>query len=404
MSGSDVEVAIVGAGPVGSVLALALARAGVATALVEAKAPAPWTADKMDLRVYALSRASQNILRRLGAWDRIAEARAAAYDAMEVWEANGRGRVRFDAADVDEADLGHIVEGSLLAATLVERVRAAPDIAWHCPERLEQLNVGDDAAELILESGRRITALVAVGADGARSQLRTLAGIETQESPYGQKAVVAHLEPEKPHGATARQIFRPNGPLALLPLADGRVSIVWSTSPEEAERLLALDEAAFGDAVGEASENVLGKLTLASERASFPLLKLHAQSYIAPRVVLVGDAAHVVHPLAGQGMNLGLLDAAALAEVIGDGRRAGSDADDYLLLRRYERWRHGENLAAQTAFGGFKRLFGLDYAPARTLRGVGMKLFDLAAPAKRYAIRIALGTAGDLPELAKPLL
>ncbi|MGH8273500.1 MAG: UbiH/UbiF/VisC/COQ6 family ubiquinone biosynthesis hydroxylase [Gammaproteobacteria bacterium] len=404
MSAADVEVAIVGAGPVGSVLALALARVGVSAAVVEANAPPQWTEAETDLRVYALSRASQNILARLDAWERIVAARACTYDAMEVWQAEGRGRVRFAAADVDEPDLGHIVEGNLLAATLAERVRAAHDIVWHCPEKLERLNVGDDVVELKLESGRRLTALVVVGADGARSQVRTLAGIQTEEEPYGQTAVVAHLNPEKPHDSAARQIFRPNGPLALLPLADGRVSIVWSTTPKEAEHVLALDDIVFGDAVAEASEHALGKLTLASERASFPLLKLHAESYVAPRVVLAGDAAHVVHPLAGQGMNLGLLDAAALAEVIGDAHRQGRDVDDYLVLRRYERWRHGENLAMQTALTGFKQLFGLDVAPARALRGAGMKLFDLAAPAKRYAIRVALGTAGDLPELAKPVL
>ncbi|HEX5430877.1 MAG TPA: FAD-dependent monooxygenase, partial [Bryobacteraceae bacterium] len=152
-----------------------------------------------------------------------------------------------------------------------------------------------------------------------------------------------------------------------------------------------------------ASEKVLGSLALASERASFPLLRLHAETYVAPRAALVGDAAHVVHPLAGQGMNLGLLDAAALAQVIVEGRRAGYDVDDYLLLRRYERWRHGENLAAQSALDGFRRLFGMHVAPARALRGAGMRLFDLAAPAKRYAIRVALGTAGDLPDLTRPL-
>lgn len=404
MNNADVEVAIVGAGPVGSVLALALARAGVSVAVVEANAPPRWTDAETDLRVYALSRASQNILARLDAWERIAAARACTYDAMEVWQASGRGCVRFAAADVDEPDLGHIVEGNLLAATLAERVRVAPGIAWHCPEKLERLSVGEDAAELVLASGRRLTALVVVGADGAHSRVRTLAGIQTEEEPYGQTAVVAHLKTEKPHGAAARQIFRPNGPLALLPLADGRVSIVWSTSPQEAEHVFALDETAFGKAVAEASEHVLGGLTLASERASFPLLKLHAESYVAPRVVLAGDAAHVVHPLAGQGMNLGLLDAAALAEVIAEARRGGRDVDDYLVLRRYERWRHGENLAMQTALTGFKQLFGFDMAPARALRGAGMKLFDLAAPAKRYAIRVALGTAGDLPDLAKPIL
>lgn len=403
MSDSSVDFTIVGAGPVGSVLALALARTGVSVAVIEARTPPAWNEAETDLRVFALSRASQNILARLDLWDRIADKRVCAYDAMEVWEENGQGRIRFEAADVDEADLGHIVEGNLLASVLAERVRNHPDIAWHCPSKLEHLKVGDEGVELVLEGGQRIRSLVVVGADGARSPTRALAGIEVESKPYDQTAVVAHLAPRTPHGGTARQIFCPNGPLALLPLADGRVSIVWSTTPEEAEHVLALDDATFGETVGAASEHILGRLTLASKRASFPLQSLHAENYVVPRVVLAGDAAHVVHPLAGQGMNLGLLDAAALAQVITDAKRTGRAIDDYLILRRYERWRRGENLAMQTALTGFKQLFGLEAAPVRSLRDAGMKLFDFAAPAKRKAIRIALGTAGDLPDLAKPI-
>ncbi|MGH8127952.1 MAG: UbiH/UbiF/VisC/COQ6 family ubiquinone biosynthesis hydroxylase [Gammaproteobacteria bacterium] len=403
MSSIEVEVAIVGAGPVGSALALALARAGIRTALIEARAPAPWTAKSMDLRVYALSRASQNLLHRLGAWERIISARACTYRAMEVWEAHAKDRTRFDAADVDEPDLGHIVEGSLLANTLIERVQSTPDIAWLCPAALQRMATGDNHAEITLEGGHRVRAQLVVGADGARSRVRELAGIEVEDSAYGQTAVVAHLQPEQSHGDTARQIFRPDGPLALLPLADGRVSIVWSTAAERAEQLLTLEEDAFGEAVSVASEHTLGTLMLDSKRASFPLRRLHAANYVAPRVALAGDAAHVVHPLAGQGMNLGLLDAAALAEVITDGHRNGRDVDDFLVLRRYERWRHSENLAMQAALGSFKQLFGTDSAPARTLRGAGMHLFNRAGPAKRLAIRIALGTAGDLPELVKPI-
>ncbi len=403
MTRADVEVAVVGGGPVGTVLALALERAGVSTALVEARTPPRWQRDEMDLRVYALSRASQNILYRLGAWERIAAARTCAYRAMEVWDAEGTGRVHFDAADVDEPDLGHIVEGTLVGSALVERVRASTGIAWHCPVALERLEVAEDCVELFLEGGGRLTALLAVGADGARSRVRTLAGIKAQESSYGQSAVVAHLQPTKMHEAVARQVFHHTGPLALLPLDDGRVSIVWSTDPNEAERLMGVNDRVFEERVTAASEEVLGALTLASPRASFPLVRLHAESYIAPRVALVGDAAHVVHPLAGQGMNLGLLDAAALADVIREGRRSGSDVDDYLVLRRYERWRHGENLAAQGTLGGFKEMFGSDKRGVRTMRGVGMRLFDRTGPAKRLAIRIALGMAGDLPELASAI-
>ncbi len=398
----DVDVAIVGAGPVGCVLALGLARGGIRTALIEARAPRPWSQEHMDLRVFALSRASQNTLHRLGAWDRIERTRACAYNAMQVWEAGGRSRIEFRADEVDELNLGHIVEGALVVESLVERVRATPDIAWHCPAALKKLEIGEDIAELSLEDGARISAKLVVGADGARSRVREMAGIQVRESSYEQNAVVAHLQPEKNHGHIARQVFHATGPLALLPLSDGRVSIVWSTRPDHAEKLLALSEPDFSASVSEASEQALGALTLASERASFPLRRLHAHNYVAPRVALAGDAAHVVHPLAGQGMNLGLLDAAALSEVILDARRENSDVDDYLVLRRYERWRHAENLAMQSAFGGFNQLFGLEGPGARSVRGLGMQLFNQLGPAKRLAIRIALGLAGELPELAKP--
>lgn len=404
MKKSEVDVAIIGAGPVGCVLALGLARGGIRTALIEARAPRPWSRDQMDLRVYALSRASQNTLHRLGAWDRIERTRACAYNAMQIWEAGGKTRLEFRADEVDELDLGHIVEGALVVDALVERVRATPDIAWHCPTALQKLEINDEAAELSLEDGTRISARLAVGADGARSRVREWAGIQVRESSYAQNAVVAHLQPEQEHGRIARQVFHSTGPLALLPLSDGRISIVWSTRPDHAEELLAMNEQEFGEAVSEASEHVLGALTLASERASFPLRRLHAHNYVAPRVALAGDAAHVVHPLAGQGMNLGLLDAAALGEVILDARRANSDVDDYLVLRRYERWRHAENLAMQSAFGGFNQLFGLEGPGVRSARGLGMQLFNQFGPAKRLAIRIALGLAGELPELAKPIL
>lgn len=357
----------------------------------------------MDLRVYALSRGSQNILLRLGAWDRIERTRACPYTAMQVWEARGKSHVAFEAAEVDEINLGHIVEGALLVEALLERVRATPDISWHCPAALQKLEIDDERAELSLVDGNRISAKLVVGADGARSRVRELSGIKVNESSYEQNAIVAHLKPQRDHGQVARQVFHASGPLALLPLPDGRISIVWSTEPKHAETLLAMNEGDFGEAVTEASDEALGTLELTSERASFPLRRMHAQHYVAPRVALAGDAAHVVHPLAGQGMNLGLLDAAALSEVILDSRRNNSDVDDYLVLRRYERWRHAENLAMQGAFGGFNRLFGLQAPGAHSVRGLGMQLFNQFGPAKRLAIRIALGMAGELPELAKPI-
>lgn len=399
----DTDVAIIGAGPVGATLALALARDGSSVTLIEARQHIPWDARSHDLRVYAISRASQNILTAVGAWEEIARSRISPYGRMEIWDEGSMGRVSFSAAEIEEANLGHIVEAGLLSASLLNQVRLESKIQLYAPAQLRRLEVRDDCAELSLDNGKRIRSLLVVGADGSRSKVREMASIPLSESSYDQHAIVAQLRPEFPHRNTARQRFLKTGPLALLPLSDGSISIVWSVAPGEAERLCVIKDNEFSVAVTKASDSLLGLLKLEGRRLSFPLSRLHAQSYVAPRVVLVGDAAHVVHPLAGQGVNLGLLDAAALTEVIKKARGASNlDPDDYLVLRQYERWRHSENLAMQSAFSAINGLFRSETTPIKVARGLGMNVFNMASPAKRFAMCVALGITGDLPELALP--
>jgi len=402
------DVAVVGAGLVGAAVAAALARDGSTVALLEAQAPPTLDpAADLDLRVSALSGASERLLRGLGAWDSVAADRRSPYRSMVVWDAAGAGEVRFDAADLGEPDLGHIVENRALQHALWQAARAAGATPY-APVAVAALDLPDPEAPgtdppamLTLADGRRLAARLVIAADGADSKLRALAGFAIEGAAYDQHAVVAHLRPTEAHQATAWQRFQADGPLALLPLADGRCSIVWTTTPDHAAALLALDPVAFGAAVSAAADHRLGALTLESGRARFPLRRQHAVHYVAPRIALIGDAAHVVHPLAGQGVNLGFLDAAALVEVLATAKAKGDDPGERAVLRAYERWRHGENEATLQAMDGLGRLFGNPSPAMAFARNLGLGLFDRSGPLKRAVMRRAMGLAGDLPSLAR---
>jgi 2-octaprenylphenol hydroxylase len=398
----DSDVVIVGGGVVGAALAVALKDSGLTIALADTRAPAPFDAGmEMDLRVFAISMASRRILEALGVWDDIRTARVSPYREMYVWDAGGQGAVHFDSAELGELELGYIVENSLLRHALWAPLRHVPRVTLIHPAAPEALSIDADGAELTLSGSRRLRARLVVAADGAESATRALAGIEVRSAAYGQRAVVAHVRTEQPHAHTAWQRFLPTGPVAFLPLADGRVSVVWSLDEAQAERVLALDEAGFCAALTEASEARLGKVLSSSARAAFPLQRLHAWEYVRAHLALVGDAAHALHPLAGQGVNLGLLDAAVLAEVILLAHTQGRDIGDFGVLRRYERWRKGDNLAMIAALDGFKRLFSNDAAPVRMLRSAGLSAVDRFTPLKHAFARRAMGLSGDLPVLAR---
>jgi 2-polyprenylphenol 6-hydroxylase len=405
----EADIAVVGAGMVGATTAalLALQARDAAVVVLDADAPPRWRPDAPPgLRVSALSEASRRVLAACGAWEEIAAGRVSPYAHMRVWDgaipAGGPGAIRFDAADVGAPLLGHIVENELVRLALRNALLRLDNVRVLDGARLESLALGPERAELGIEDGRRLHARLVVGADGAASPSRALAGLEVSGHDYEQRAVVCNLRCQLPHGETAWQRFLPDGPIALLPLSDGRVSIVWSTTPAHAEALLAADDETFRAAVAEASDGCLGEVLEAGPRAAFPLRMRHAPVYTLARYALVGDAAHTVHPLAGQGVNLGFLDAAALAEIVAGGLAAGRDPGDPALLRRYERWRKPENVLAMRAFDGINRLFSNDHPALGTIRRAGFTMVDRLAPLKGAFIRRAMGLDGDLPPVARP--
>ncbi|WP_145151911.1 2-octaprenyl-3-methyl-6-methoxy-1,4-benzoquinol hydroxylase [Pseudomonas oryzihabitans] len=401
------DLVIVGAGMVGSALALALADSGLSVVLLD-RGPLTPGAVESDLpfepRVSALSLASQRILQRLDAWDGILARRVSPYQAMHVWDGSGTGAVHFDAASVHAEVLGHIVENRVVQDALLERLAEANVLLL--PEaRLELLRRSGDQWLVQLAGDRQIRAPLVVAADGATSAARRLAGLETREWDYLHHAIVTSVRCAESHQRTAWQRFTDDGPLAFLPLDRGGdtrwCSIVWSCTPKQGERLMALDDAAFCQALGEAFEHRLGRVECSDTRLCIPLRQRHAKRYVEPGLALIGDAAHVIHPLAGQGVNLGFLDAAVLAEELRHAQARGESIAEQRVLERYERRRMPHNLAMMAAMEGFQRLFQDDRLPLRWLRNAALKQVDRHFEAKALFVRRALGLSGDVPELAK---
>ena len=400
------DIVVVGGGMVGCAVAALLADAipGVRLLVMDAGPRPAWNpADEFDLRVSAVSEASRRILARAGAWPAIAAGRVGPYRQMVVWDAadhpGGKTNLVFDCAELGEPVLGHIIENRLMRTALTDALERG-GVEMRFEARLETLEPGPELVELGLAGGERLRARLVAGVDGAASPVRRLAGLGAMGANYGQEALVAHVDFSAAHGEVARQRFLEAGPLALLPLADGRSSIVWSMGPDECRRLSAAREKDFLRELSTASQEVLGPATGVGPRASFPLKWQHAPDYARPRVVLAGDAAHAVHPLAGQGVNLGFLDAAVLAEVLGPAVAAGRDPGDLALLRRYERRRKGENLLAMQSFTGLNRLFSNGSGTVSMLRRAGLAAVSSTPALRRAFMRRAMGLAGDLPAVA----
>ena len=403
------DLIIVGAGMVGSTLALALERTGLKILLIDAGAlqARPFSAENaFEPRVSALSAASQRILERVGAWPGITTRRASPYSEMRVWDGSGTGHIHFSAASVHAEVLGHIVENQVVQDALLDALKALGSVEMTAGARLERMERDAGGWQLTLADGQTLQAPLVVAADGANSTVRRLSGCETREWDYLHHAIVTSVRCAEPNQRTAWQRFTDDGPLAFLPLQRGDdhnwCSIVWSVPEAEATRLMALDDGGFKAALGRAFEYRLGDVLEADRRLCIPLRQRHAKRYVQPGLALIGDAAHTIHPLAGQGVNLGLLDAATLAEVIQAALTREENPDSIRVLGRYERRRMPHNLAMMAAMEGFERLFQADPPLLRWLRNTGLKGVQALPEAKAIIVRQALGLSGDLPELAKP--
>lgn len=399
---SQYDVLIIGGGMVGLTLACALGQSNLALkiAVLEAR-EAGEVGEEYDLRVSAISRASQQVFRNLGAWTGIESRRLCAFEHMHVWDATGDGEIHFDAANLGVDALGHIVENRVTQAALLDRLKALANVEWICPAEVEHIDYQPLNSRVDLVDGRNLQGRLLVGADGASSRVRQAASIELDTADYHQKAVVCVVESMQPHQHTAWQRFLPTGPLAFLPLADGRCSIVWSCSEQQADELVALDETAFMQQLELAFDRKLGAVKSVGPRAAFPLVRRHAQQYVKQGLALIGDAAHTIHPLAGQGVNLGILDAASLAEVMIKAEQQRQDFASYRNLRKFERWRRGENSLMMYSMSGFKNLFSNENSELSLLRNLGLSLVDKLSPVKHRFMRHAMGLDGDLPELAR---
>ena len=352
--------------------------------------------DDVGLRVSAISPGSEALLASVDAWPVIQSQRLSPYDHMRVWDAgeppDGPATLRFDADEFAMSHLGTIVENELVRHALLEALAEAR-IELRFATRILSVDAADGSHRLSLDSGDTLSADLLIAADGGRSPVRTALGINVTRLAYPQTAFVTHVRPERPHLNTAWQRFLPDGPLGLLPLADGRLSVVWSTTPDAAMHAMDSNDTDLGLALSSASDFVLGDLELAGERGTFPLAAQHADEYVRHGVVLIGDAAHTVHPLAGQGANLGFADASELAEVIDAALDAGEYPADRPILRRYERARRGANAAMMHALTGLNSLFASDSAVLGNVRRSGMRLFNHAGPVRRRIVEVAFGTS-----------
>ena len=396
------DVVIIGGGMVGLTLACALGNSRLQVAVVEAHEPEDVQAnDEYDLRVSAISRASQQVFMNLNVWDDMKSYRISAFEHMHVWDATGEGEIHFDAAELGVDALGHIVENRVTQLALLKQVRQQRNIDCFCPQQVESIEYSETGSVVSFANGEQISCRLLVGADGAHSRVRDAAGIGLEQAEYDQQALVCVVKTSLSHQNTAWQRFLPSGPLAFLPLGDGSCSIVWSSSGEQAEALIDLDEQTFCRKLEQAFDCKLGAIESVGKRAAFPLVRRHAETYVKPGLALVGDAAHTIHPLAGQGVNLGILDAVSLAQIILKADSEGYDFASQSSLRQYERWRRGENAIMMFSMSGFKNLFSNEQSELSLIRNAGLNLVNAIQPVKNKFMRHAMGLEGDLPDLAK---
>ncbi len=395
------DVAIIGGGMVGLATAIGLGQEGLRVVVIDA-GETQAVSGEARLRVSAINKASQRLLTHLGAWAYIDESRVGPYQKMAVWDKDSLGKIGFDAHSISEQTLGSIIENDNIGHALATRAGELSEITHLENHRLEKIAFGEREAWLTLDNGDNLSAALVIGADGANSWVREQCKIPMTFWDYGHHAIVASIRTELPHNATARQVFLSDGPLAFLPLFEPNLcSIVWSVPPAKAQALLEGDKVQFERSLTAAFDGKLGMCTLESEPQAFPLRMRYARHFARHRLVLAGDAAHTIHPLAGQGVNLGFLDAAAIIETLSELKAKGKDLGDYANLRPLERWRKADALEMIAAMEGFKRLFEGSNPVKKALRDLGLNLVDNLSPVKTLFMQQAMGNKTRLPELCK---
>jgi len=397
----SVDVVVVGGGFVGLALASALAPAGVACAVIDRAKPGPAASDG---RAYAIAYASARVLQALGVWPRL-ESVAEPILEIRVSDGNAPLFLHYDHRELGkplaDAPLGYMVESADLKRALADHAAALPGVALMTGTAVRTLERSAAGVTAELSDGNLIRARLAVAADGRESKTRSGAGIAVARWRYSQTAIVCTVAHERPHRGIAHERFLPAGPFAILPLKGRRSAIVWTERADAAPRLMALPDGEFLRELSRRFGDFLGKIEVEGGRWSYPLGLVHADRYVAERLALAGDAAHAIHPIAGQGLNLGLRDVAALAEVVADAQRAGRDIGDARVLSRYERWRRFDSMALIAATDSLNRLFSNDIAPVRLARDLGLAAVNRFPPLKRLFMRHAMGLVGDLPRLMR---
>lgn len=397
-----IDVVIAGAGIVGSILALRLANAGLSVVVIEEQSINFNSHSKVDPRTLSITPASKIILSSLGVWQQIPLEKIGPYNKIHVWDETGDGQVEFDASETAETHLGYIVEQLVLEKYLNEQLLKQNNVNVHEATEINSINLEQAQVSISLNNGKTIVTKLLVGADGARSKVRDLASIVFESNSYEQTAVAGVIQTEQPHQKVARQRFLEDGILALLPLNDEhQCGFVWSTTDFNANHFKQVNEQNFCEIITEASESVLGEIIACYSRQTFPLSSAQASQYCDHRVVLVGDAAHRVHPLAGQGANLGIIDAEVLSNDIIQLHKQQRDFGLKAYLRRYERKRRAENIFMMNVFSGFKWLYGKQDFPIPLVRNYGMNVINQLTPIKQCIMQRAMGLVGDVPDSVK---
>lgn len=400
----DIEALVVGGGLVGSMLGIALAGAGVSVLVVDRSEPEQMLDPALDGRATAIAHGSANVLRGIGVWQALAP-NACPIDDIRVAGGGSALFLHYDHRETGDVPLGHIIENAYLREALQARAAAEPALTYLAPAELASIERTQDGVSAQLADGRRIRARLLLACDGRNSEMRRAAGIPVTQWSYRQSALVCSVFHDRPHRNVAHELFLPGGPFAILPMTDRngrhRSGIVWSERSSFADILYGLDDKTFVAELAQRFGDFLGPIALAGPRWSYPLALSHATRYADTRLALVGDAAHAIHPLAGQGLNMGIRDVAALAELLVDARRLGRDIGDPDLLAGYERWRRFDNMTLAVMTDSMNRLFSNDIGPLRQARNFGLAAVNAVGPLRRSFMRHAMGVVGDLPRLVR---